>query len=65
MRFKSTEEVNMERLLKAAKALDYAIDQEYDVDDGVPNFSSPICLAWVELQFAIKQVEQRQGGAGS
>ena len=55
----------MERLLKAAKTLDYAIDQEYDVDDGIPNFSSPIGEAWAELRSAIRQQEQRARGAGS
>ena len=42
-----------DKLRNAAQALWNAIDQEYDVDDGIPNFSSDVGQAWTDLGAAL------------
>ena len=44
-------------LREAAQALWDAIDQEYDVDDGIPNFSGDVTLAWEELGQVLAKVK--------
>ena len=43
-------------LIRAAEGLVNAIDQEYDVDDGIPNFSSDIMQAWARLHSTLGRV---------
>ena len=45
-------------LRQAAQALWNAIDQEYDVDDGIANFSGDVTLAWEELGQVLAKVKE-------
>ena len=49
-----------DELVKPAKALWNAIDKEYDVDDGIANFSGDVTLAWEELGRLLKKVDTAQ-----
>jgi len=54
-------------LREAAQALWNAIDQEYDVDDGIPNFSSDIGEAYTNLGLVLQKVRAAKdcGGGGA
>ena len=51
-----------DNLRKAAQALWNAIDQEYDVDDGIANFSGDVTLAWRELGQVLAKVKEAGHG---
>lgn len=51
-------------MLKALKRIDRASDQEYDVDDGIPNFSEDITLAWQDARAAIAKAGAKETADG-
>ena len=56
------EACHFEELVKAVRRMWNAIDQEYDVDDGIPNFSGDVTLAWEELGQILAKVKDEGHG---
>ena len=49
-------------LVKVARRMWDAIAQEYDVDDGIANFSGDVTLAWEELGQVLAKVKEEGHG---